>query len=351
MADQDFDMKSYCLSDIQLTGNMMGFGTYSSALEISIPVRGVAKKIHDNIFMQNERFAEDFAAELKILTTLHHTNILQFLGVCNLKGSRVPAIVMERMLTNLHDLLDPEIDSYETSETSADKFPRFEISLSVKCSFLQDIASGITYLHERSPPIIHSELSAKNVFLSTSLVAKIGDFVESRMISDGTVTCTSDSFVYMPPEVTTPFVEEHKEKPVLKTSVDVFSFGVITIFILGGKFPHDLLPPLYMEKDSGFPIVRNELQRRSAYMKNVSRSLNDCSQSYGENPFIQIIKQCFRNFPANRPNAQELLHLLKLAKLHISYDECNVQKEKQLLVKEILESQTEPKYQVSIHSL
>ena len=38
------------------------------------------------------------------MSTLRHPHIVQFLGVCFLPGSRLPALVMELLLTSLHDL-------------------------------------------------------------------------------------------------------------------------------------------------------------------------------------------------------------------------------------------------------
>ena len=47
------------------------------------------------------------------------------------------------------------------------------LPLSLKCSVLEDVASGLLYLHERQPPVIHRDLTSKNVLLTSSLVAKI----------------------------------------------------------------------------------------------------------------------------------------------------------------------------------
>jgi serine/threonine protein kinase len=74
------------------------------------------------------------------MSSLSHPNIVKFLGVAFLPGSRLPALVMERLLTSLHDLLDP------------DPTP---VSMALKCSVLHNVACGLAYLHGRSPPVIH----------------------------------------------------------------------------------------------------------------------------------------------------------------------------------------------------
>ena len=134
---------------------------------------------------------------------LRHPNIAQFLGVCFLPGSRLPALVMERLLTNLHDILDPETDSPLPPDRIKPFFP-----LSLKCSILQNVACGLAYLHERSPPIIHRDLSARNIFLNSVMVAKIVDLGITRIVPRvrvaATMTKGPGASVYMPPEATAP---------------------------------------------------------------------------------------------------------------------------------------------------
>jgi len=40
-------------------------------------------------------------------------------------------------------------------------------------TFARDIVSGMSYLHSRNPPIIHSDLKSKNVVISVKLEAKV----------------------------------------------------------------------------------------------------------------------------------------------------------------------------------
>jgi len=60
------------------------------------------------------------------MSSLRHPHIVQFLGVCFLPGSRLPALVMERLMMSLGDLLDNNPN----------------ISLAIKHSVLHDVASG-----------------------------------------------------------------------------------------------------------------------------------------------------------------------------------------------------------------
>ena len=147
------NLRSFVLSNVRLTGIRIGSGAYGSVEEVAIPgAVCTAKKIHD--FFQDTAQVSDaaisttqFIRECQLMSTLRHPHIVQFLGVCFFPGSRLPALVMERLLTSLHDLLDPP-----TPPNSPKPF----FPLSLKESILYDVANGLTYLHEKSPPKTHS---------------------------------------------------------------------------------------------------------------------------------------------------------------------------------------------------
>ena len=113
------ELRPFVLSNVRLTGTRIGAGAYGSVEEVTIPVGAAAKKIHD-IFQDRSEIPDDeidkassqFVRECQLMSTLRHPNIVQFLGVCFFQGSRLPALVMERLLTSLHDLLDPESQPY-----------------------------------------------------------------------------------------------------------------------------------------------------------------------------------------------------------------------------------------------
>ena len=101
------------------------------------------------------------------MSTIRHPSIVQFLGVCYSSDSRVPALVMERMLTNHHSLLMLQLDPQSPSSEAGNSTP-LALSLASEISILHDVASGLAYLHEQSPPIIHRNLSARNVLLNSA---------------------------------------------------------------------------------------------------------------------------------------------------------------------------------------
>ena len=176
------DLRPFVLPNVRLTGIRIGAG---SVEEVAIPgAICAAKKIHE-IFLdcseipavEIRRSISQFVRECQLMSTLRHPNIVQFMGVCFSPGSQLPALVMERLLTSLHDLLDPEIDPPPPPDAPKPFFP-----LSLKCSILQNVSDGLAYLHEQSPPIIHRDLSARNVLLNSALVGKIADLGVARIV-------------------------------------------------------------------------------------------------------------------------------------------------------------------------
>ena len=301
-------------------------GSYGSVDEVVISVCGAAKKIHDTFQDRSEipqdeirRASTEFVKECQLMSTLRHPNIVQFLGVCFFEGSRLPALVMERLLMSLHDLLAPE-----TQPPPGIPPPLSFFKLGLKCSVLHNVASGLEYLHHQAPPIIHRDLSARNILLNSRLVGKLADLgvarIVPRMRDAATMTKAPGASVYMPPEAIAP-AESNDEKSKYDASIDVFSLGVVTIFTVGETFPCDPLAPNYLDDDSGLLIARTELQRRSKYMQNVNFLLRAYGQLHGDHPLIRLIQQCLHNVPAMRPNVNEALGLLEEARAGIRDDE------------------------------
>ncbi len=178
-----------------------------------------AKKIHEILLEAgNEGMQETvqkYIKECQLMVSMRHPNITQFLGLCFLEGSNLPLLVMERLEMSVDDLLECAPD----------------VPLSVKVSILTDTCSGLVYMHSRSSPVIHRDLTARNVLLTSSLSAKITDLGNSRIVDftpglmAQTLTKNPGTTVYMPPEA---FGESLRYGP----SLDVFSLGHLSLFTL-----------------------------------------------------------------------------------------------------------------------
>ena len=178
-----------------------------------------AKQIHDVLLYSSEvgvqRVVEKYQTECRLMASLRHPNITQFLGLCFVEGSQLPLLVMEQFEMSVDNLLKST----------------FSIPLPVKLSILTDTCCGLVYLHGMKTPIIHRDLTARNVLLTSSLSAKIADLANSRImsLSSGqlaqTLSRNPETVVYMAPEALS---DSHRYGP----SLDVFSFGHLSLYTL-----------------------------------------------------------------------------------------------------------------------
>ena len=163
---------------------------------------------------------------------------------------------MELLLTNLHNLLDPDTGGSEPDTIKGDSSsepppspppdaPKPFSPLGLKQSILHDVARGLAYLHDHSPPIVHSDLSARNVLLNSAMVAKIADVGVARIVhcmgAAATMTKAPGASIYDPPEALEAKSGGEEDSSKYDTSIDVFSFSVVAIFTLSQTFPCNLL--------------------------------------------------------------------------------------------------------------
>ncbi len=287
------DLTSFVVPNVRPTGRELGKGAYGSVEEVEIPgAVCAAKKIHTEFL--NIGSCEDiaymvskFASECRLMSKLRHPHIVQFLGVCYLPGAKLPSLVMERLDTNLHELL----------ETTPN------LPLTVKNSILLDTARGLLYLHSQSPPIIHRDLTARNVLLNSSLVAKIADLGVARIVDVqpdqlATMTQGPGNTVYMPPEA----MGEHTQ---YNSSLDIFSFGNVALFTLTQVFMGPKLRAATYTDNAGKIIARSEIERREYGFHILYSDLGE------ENPLSKLTQSCLQNHPTDRPNAADLVERIK----------------------------------------
>ena len=171
------------------------------------------KRLDERLLRKGEdAILQKYLKESKLMSSLNHPNITRFIGLCIVPGNQLPLLVMERLHTDLAKFLEGDTQS-----------------LFRKCSILEDIARGLDYLHKLPSPIIHRDLTAKNVLLTSTLVAKIADMGNARIIDASqmatTLTKTPGTLVYMPPEAL-------DDGPLYGPSLDIFSFGHLALFTI-----------------------------------------------------------------------------------------------------------------------
>ena len=206
------------IKDVEPAGeDPLGIGCYGSVVKVICKSTGAifaAKKFRSD-FLKEKNFEKKFDTEFTLLHQLEHKHIVRYVGYSILQDSKFPALLMERLDTDLH--------TYLNSERT--------IPLGEKAQILLGVGKGLEYLHGKG--VLHRDLTAHNVLLRVSNagscpIAKIADFGNSRiMTTDPTIQLESSSglpgtLVYLPPEAHT---------CNYNAKIDIFSFGHIALFV------------------------------------------------------------------------------------------------------------------------
>jgi serine/threonine protein kinase len=165
----------------------------------------------------------------------------------------------------------------------------------------------LDYLHSHTPAIIHRDLTATNVLLTSQLTAKITDFGNCRFLdldpstTSRTFTTVHGTLEYMPPEAQGVTAQGVSKK--FYPSLDVFSFGHLSLFTVT-QTQVTLLPPTSTDPETGLVKGLSALQRREEFVTKAQQLLP-------ENPdLVQLIQQCLHNLAAKRPLTRELVEKL-----------------------------------------
>ena len=218
----DFILKEE-LIDEQSTERPIGSGAYGTITKIKYcGTLCAAKEIHPLLCKSSQEslLVENFWTEIHVLRKIRHPNFVSFIGVRIKKNSPFPVLVMELMHTSLARCL-------KQCEKDNQKFP-----LSMKLFILLDIARALVYLHSREPPILHRDLTANNVLLTSDMKAKLADFGVAKIMDTDVSQMTQcpGNAVYMPPEAL-------QQNPQYGTEIDVYSYGVLGFHVFSGKWP------------------------------------------------------------------------------------------------------------------
>lgn len=297
----DPELKSFIINEVQQPlGNIsqtLGSGSYGSVEMLVVGeyrLKCAGKSLHKILVDAGNQGAENirskFIRECKLMSSLHHPNIVQFLGICFLQDSYLPVLLMEYMTFNLESLL-------EASQV---------VLMSAKVSILHDVAQGLAYLHCHSPAVIHRDLTASNILLNSALSAKISDFGNSRLIDISptqlakTMTSAPGTLAYLPPETINP-------KPKYNTKVDCFSYGHLALYTMIQVFPMPSAPT-FLDPETKNVIGRSEVERREDFIQSMTNDNIDSLM------IKKLVTDCLRNDPAKRPSSLQILGVLQQLK-------------------------------------
>ena len=282
--------------------SQLGVGSYGAVYKAKCDqLPCCAKILHPVLFQTNDpgsrRILEQFEQECDFLSSIRHPNIVQYLGVCRDRDSRLPVLLME--------LLDSSLTKY--LETSNKPLPYH-----VQVNLCFDIVLAIAYLHTNG--IIHRDLSGNNVLIVAGSRAKVTDFGMSKLVDASSritrrrLTQCPGTEVYMPPEAL-------REPLVYTKNLDCFSFGVLVVQTLTRLYPNPgprtrLVPfPASPTGHTDVPVIDTE--RRKEQIDTISPA----------HPLLPVATECLKYNQEDRPSALHLCEQLATLKEAPQYSE------------------------------
>ncbi|ONI01828.1 hypothetical protein PRUPE_6G161700 [Prunus persica] len=214
-ATEDFD-PPYCI----------GKGRHGSVYIASLPSANVVavKKLH---LLQNDQknLQNEFLNEVRALTEIRHRNIVKLYGFCAHK--RHSFLVYEYLERgSLGAILSKEEEAKE-------------LGWSKRVNIVKGVAHALSYMHHDClPPIVHRDISSKNILLDSEYKACVSDFGTAKFLNPDSTnwTAAAGTFGYIAPELA--YTMKVNEK------CDVYSFGAVTLEIIMGSHPGDVFSSL-----------------------------------------------------------------------------------------------------------
>ena len=221
-----------------ITGQL-GKGAFATVFRVQTKKEGrvlAAKELDKRKFMRNGILDIKFDSELKIMQSLKHPNIVQYVD-CHTHDNWI-YIIMEYIA---YGELSKEMDK------------RGAIPESMVQSITLQILSALRYLHSRN--IVHRDIKPDNILIASKdpLVVKLSDFGLSKCVENEETFLKTfcGTLLYCAPEIYPDYfsyqtVAANKRRrfgePTPKPSpydksVDMWSFGAVLFHILSGRAP------------------------------------------------------------------------------------------------------------------
>ncbi|KAL5810876.1 hypothetical protein ACOSQ3_027616 [Xanthoceras sorbifolium] len=228
---------------------------------------------------------KSFSNEVAALTDLRHRNIVKLHGFCS--QGRHTFLVYEFMEKgSLAEILNNEKEA-------------IELDWEKRIGVIKGVAHALSYMHhDRVPPIIHRDISSKNILLDSEMEAHVSDFGTAKFLKPDSSnwTVAAGTYGYIAPELAYTMAVTEK--------CDVYSFGVLVLEILMGKHPGELISHLNLLRDQSIDL-KTVLDPRLS--PDITPKL-----TYELSLMLKIALPCLHSNPQSRPPMKAVSQRLQM---------------------------------------
>ncbi|GMI97945.1 MDIS1-INTERACTING RECEPTOR LIKE KINASE2 [Hibiscus trionum] len=231
-----------------------------------------------------------FNSEIQALTGIRHRNILKLHGFCS--HPRHSFLVYEF-------LEGGSLEKILKSDEQATEFDWIK-----RVNVVKGLANAMSYMHhDCSPPIVHRDISSKNILLDSDCEAHVADFGAARLLEPESSNWTpfEGTFGYTAPELA--YTMQINEK------CDVFSFGVLTLETLMGMHPGDLISFISSSFSSRSGSCSSSATFSHLLVKDLLDKRLPSPRRRAAAEVVSIVKvasQCIHASPQSRPSMQQV---------------------------------------------
>ncbi|GKV03470.1 hypothetical protein SLEP1_g15762 [Rubroshorea leprosula] len=211
--------------------NLIGSGGAGKVYKIAINGSGgfVAVKRIWNNKKQDGKLEKEFIAEVEILGSIRHANIVKLL--CCISSEKSKLLVYEFMENqSLDRWLHGKKKGY--SSIGPNSVHHVVLDWPTRMRIAIGAAQGLRYMHhDCCPPIVHRDVKSSNILLDSEFKARIADFGLAKTLTrqgePHTMSAVAGTFGYLAPEYA--YTTRVNEK------IDVYSFGVVLLELVTGR--------------------------------------------------------------------------------------------------------------------
>ncbi|KAL2597861.1 hypothetical protein AAZX31_11G212300 [Glycine max] len=270
--------------------NKLGEGGFGDVYKGTLK-NGKIVAVKKLILGQSGKMDEQFESEVKLISNVHHKNLVRLLGCCSKGQERI--LVYEYMANKSLDRF-----LFGENKGSLNWKQRYDIILGT--------AKGLAYLHEDFHVcIIHRDIKTSNILLDDEMQPRIADFGLARLLPEDQShlsTRFAGTLGYTAPEYAI-----HGQ---LSEKADAYSFGVVVLEIVSGQKSSELRA----DADGEFLLQRAwKLHVQDMHLDLVDKTLLDPEDYDAEEvkKIIEIALLCTQASAAARPTMSEIVAFLK----------------------------------------